>query len=485
MRWSRGLCILIVLSLPASFAAPAGAESLTRVLTYREKDLTFDTRDGYDRIGLAGARWTGEPGHPQLPAVPVRIGLPGRARVQEVRAVTGGDFVVGDDYRIWPAQVPVRLGETPRFVPPGEEVYGSGELYPAVGARYVGSGTIDGATVCDVMLYPLRWSPVSGRLILHRRIEVEVFYSRTGTAPGDRPSALGDLVGSLVENPGLECVRRRVSDVRRLALSGDDVDYLIITGDALVSAFEPLADWKRKKGLPAAVVTTGNVASGYTGSDLQEKIRNCIIDHHDNYGTTWVLLGGDVDVVPDRKAYVPLSDKPYIPCDLYYSDLDGNWNEDGDLYWGEHPADGVDMYADVYVGRAPVSSLSEAEDFVAKVLTYEGIGDLKRDYQTDFLFAGEVLWGDPEDPEGPDYTDAGVAKDLVDSLYVAPGFDVEKLYESEGGLDRAALVAGLESGKGIINILCHGQYTSISTGNDEREQGAVSALGNGPRYGLC
>jgi hypothetical protein len=173
-----------------------------------------------------------------------------------------------------------------------------------------------------------------------------------------------------------------------------------------------------------------------------------------------------------------------LPCDLYYSDLDGTWNADGDLYYGEVPSDDINMYADVFVGRAPVSNSAEADLFVTKVLTYEGLYTLPTDYFQDALFAGEVLWGDPADPEDPDYTDAGVAKNLIDSLYVPPAFSVEKLYESSGNLNLATVMSALNEGMNFINILSHGYYTSMSLAEDALTNSDVESLLNGPRYGL-
>ena len=53
--------------------------------------------------------------------------------------------------------------------------------------------------------------------------------------------------------------------------------------------------------------------------------------------------------------------------------MDGDWNAGGDPNkWGEHPADNVDMYADVYVGRVPATSSADVSHFVDRVLIYEG-----------------------------------------------------------------------------------------------------------------
>jgi len=57
---------------------------------------------------------------------------------------------------------------------------------------------------------------------------------------------------------------------------------------------------------------------------------------------------------------------------MYYACLDGNWNADGDSLWGEafysvfDPGDDADLYAEVFVGRIPVSTLEEADILVDK-----------------------------------------------------------------------------------------------------------------------
>ena len=99
-------------------------------------------------------------------------------------------------------------------------------------------------------------------------------------------------------------------------------DYLIITdnqtwnaatitptgsvaGD-MVAAFQQLAAWKRSRGVTAKVVTVTNIVRGrygdfVTGSrDLQEVIRRFLKWAHANWGVAWVLLGGDLGVVPAR-----------------------------------------------------------------------------------------------------------------------------------------------------------------------------------------
>ena len=149
------------------------------------------------------------------------------------------------------------------------------------------------------------------------------------------------------------------------ATEGQDVEYIIITNDALDSSFQRLADWKTKKGIVATIKTVSWISENYSGCDTQEKIRHFIQDAYSNWTTDYVLLGGDVDIIPGRI----VNNQDYNPItDLYYSGLNGNWNSNGDDKFG----DGADYYADLWVGRAPVHNNNEANLFVDKVFRSNG-----------------------------------------------------------------------------------------------------------------
>ena len=141
------------------------------------------------------------------------------------------------------------------------------------------------------------------------------------------------------------------------------------------TVFQRLAAWKTLKGVPGNVVLVSWINANYTGYDLQEKIRNFIIDAHATWGTDYILLGGQGDyntagqnIVPTRMANT--GSEGDEPCDLYYECLDGTWDANGNHVYGEI-ADNPDLYPDVYVGRAPVYNVAMAQNFVYKVITYE------------------------------------------------------------------------------------------------------------------
>ena len=76
----------------------------------------------------------------------------------------------------------------------------------------------------------------------------------------------------------------------------------------MVAEFVRLAAWKRSRGLTAKVVTVSDIVDGRygdyrTGSrDLPEVIRRFLKDKYESWGVAWVLLGGDVSVIPPRLA---------------------------------------------------------------------------------------------------------------------------------------------------------------------------------------
>jgi hypothetical protein len=91
-----------------------------------------------------------------------------------------------------------------------------------------------------------------------------------------------------------------------------------------------LIAWKTKKGVVSSVRTLSWIEENYLGCDKAEKIRNFIKDAHSNWGTDYFLLGGDVEIIPAREVFK-------LHSDLYFSDLEGTWNENCNHIFGEYP----------------------------------------------------------------------------------------------------------------------------------------------------
>lgn len=199
--------------------------------------------------------------------------------------------------------------------------------------------------------------------------------------------------------------------------SGITFNYIVITNSYLESSnFQLLINYKSQY-LTARIVTKEDVVSnpdywvdGIYGdatsssngnpfvkdgeevtqnfdrfNDTQAKIRNFIRFAYLEWNTRYVLLGGDVQIIPVRQFRIHdalwFNGLDYeeidadIRSDLYYSCLEGTWNNDFDEYFGEEAdystGDEADFTAEVYVGRAPVDNKNDVITFVNKVINFE------------------------------------------------------------------------------------------------------------------
>ena len=256
-------------------------------------------------------------------------------------------------------------------------------------------------------------------------------------------------------------------------------DYVLVTNDALSTSFQPLIAEKVGRGVSATIVTTSYIYANYAGTethDNQDRIRQFVADAHVNWGTKWLLLGGDVEVVPVRGVYATCSGvtESNLPTDLYYACLDGPWNRDGDSLWGE-TTDGaggkdVDLVAEVYVGRAPVSNATEAANFVRKTIQYE---TTRAPNRTTAVWLGEQLDGVPTWGSG-----SGIA---IKNQCLPADWNVIEHYDSAtSSWSGSQLIGDLNASPHLVNSLGHASSTYDSRiGNSD-----VAALTNAFPYFL-
>jgi hypothetical protein len=120
------------------------------------------------------------------------------------------------------------------------------------------------------------------------------------------------------------------------ALTG--AKYLIITPDSYISAMQPLADWKTKKGMKAKIVPLS-----ITGSSASQ-IKSYIVNAYNTWQIRpqYILIAGFGTLVPNSGT-----------SDDYYADMSGNYR------------------IELSVGRLPFTSLDQCNMQVAKILGYE------------------------------------------------------------------------------------------------------------------
>lgn len=167
-----------------------------------------------------------------------------------------------------------------------------------------------------------------------------------------------------------------------------DWDYLIITDSSLIRSFTPLAEHRGAQGLNSRVLSTQELQRYSLQTNLRDAIRWFVATAHRDWGTRYVLLGGDAEIIPVPLGYY--ENPPFswdIPLDLYYAAPHGEWDLDGDGLLGEYADDDPDLTPVVALGRAPVSDPGEARSFVNKVIAFEAQGGSDT---FDVLLAAEV-----------------------------------------------------------------------------------------------
>jgi hypothetical protein len=338
--------------------------------------------------------------------------------------------MINGTYLIEPGQKQIPLRDLSGYegTMPDKSIYESSGAFPEDPYRFITLQVLSGYKIAVFNLYPVTYYAQEGvisyykdfTLVVHLKPADEVIYpSRNRVALGrgnlqiinrirgfvdntDIKSAMSSYYNCRFLNTGASHNRRFLTTETSYDLTGNLPDtgpyeYIIITDQDFEDAFQDLIDSKIKKGITARIVTTQWIYENYYGTrpdggvDEQTKIRNFIRDAHTYWGTQYILLGGDADsdnmggesedvIVPCRILYDTLygedyPDEAHIASDIYYACLDGTFDYNKNGIYGEiddgEGGEEVDLLAEVFVGRAPVDSEKEVEDFVNKTLEHE------------------------------------------------------------------------------------------------------------------
>ncbi|MFH1101345.1 MAG: C25 family cysteine peptidase [Methanobacteriota archaeon] len=465
--------------------------SNTMKFTYQFAQPTIQKQDGFDWVTIEGCVNSNRPGAPTIPYQHVNILLPYQSTIEEIMVTPGEGTVLPNTYHLVPGQQILPLDTQDVIMPtPPDPVFYDTVSYPGFFYKTDSVQVCRGYSFLPLSLYPIQVNPSTGEVSYYATMEVAIT-----TAPGpistvttfrgtnnDRDEVLKKEINTAVITTYPSSAEQGLLD------SEDTYDYVVITNEFLQNVqgtytFQDLINSKQEKGLHATIVTVEDIVSNpdywFNGewgdggnellfNDTTAQIRNFIKDAYMNWGTEYVLLGGDVDVVPVRYLFA-LSDE--IPSDLYYGCLDGSFNANENGMFGERGEE--DFYAEVYVGRAPVGNEQELSNFIEKTLAYE-YTDFPGEYLDKTLMVAEYLgfygiadYGGPAKNEIKDgssrygYTTVGLPdyffKDtLYDDDWVL--YEWPDPLEIDGGWPKALLLERINNGVHLINHLGHANY---------------------------
>ncbi|UCG91291.1 MAG: hypothetical protein JSV97_09420, partial [candidate division WOR-3 bacterium] len=344
----------------------------------------------FDRIVMPKAHSPIASGAPELPAVTSTYLLPRGQRLKDIKILSAEWRDLPGYYYIYPKQNELRIGDNYQFTEPDARIYGSSNLYPYEIIISAHTGTMRGYHVAQVSIIPFRYQPREGKLSLLKELKIEI--ETEPCEPGVFPrretrlvkNAFEKFLSSIVINKDAlyDALRKPPSYIEENpedlaptdlpSLLGPPVDFLIVTTDEQVDGYKDFARFKKLLGYNTAIKTMSWVRQHYIGVDDAERLRKFIKDAMEKWGVAYVLMGGDVPEIPTRWIWMePIYNQwpVHAVTDLYFSDLDGNWNFDGDERFGE-TSDLLDLYPDVFVGRLPTTSSDEVRQYLGKVYSY-------------------------------------------------------------------------------------------------------------------
>jgi len=441
---------------------------IKKSVSFSTGQFVFTRVNGYDIISLPGQYSTKEKGKPSLPMVSLSVLVPPNAEITKVDVVSYETRDLPGAYLPYPVQTvrPLSSNKDYPFINPDASVYNSTNPYPGEIVGFVPTGCLAGYRIGGVILYPIQYLPLEKKLRLYTKIEFEINYKENThesvSLTQGQKELFGQEVKDVVINP--EAIEDW-SPLERETRAGE-VDYVIITNSTLAPNWNALKDWKTKKGIKTVVVRTDSIYPLYSGRDNQEKIRNFIIDWWQNRGLKYVLLGGDDFIVPDRKTRLVIEESTItgsIPTDMYYADLQWSWDGNKNNYFGEMQ-DTVDLFHDVYIGRAPVDNATNVATFITKDTTFEKRPDTN--YVKSLLLPSQMLFSPYH---------GRVINNIIAS-YFPTGWKISRLEDPGSNATRDSLNKGYQ----FCHISAHGSYTSLSVLSISQ----ISTLTNGIKYDI-
>jgi hypothetical protein len=164
------------------------------------------------------------------------------------------------------------------------DFYSSTDEYPSSFKPHIEAQFYNGSGIALSAFTPLRYIPSAKHVIYYQQVIVTV---RTSADPDQsahqrlfyQSEQKIDNLKRLVQNPGQAESYLSTRDLRTTGYN-----YLVISQNQFLSGFDTLVHFYKPRGIKAKLTSTETINSTVTGADLQEKIRNYIINEYESFG---------------------------------------------------------------------------------------------------------------------------------------------------------------------------------------------------------
>ncbi|MDF0593836.1 C25 family cysteine peptidase [Methanotrichaceae archaeon M04Ac] len=303
---------------------------------------------------------------------------------------------------------------------------------------------------------PFTYNPVSKKLTVIKSAVVEISYG-VSPAPLDRTlltdTVMDDVAAGMFVNyeEGRlwyeEAAMKAAIKMEAKPLAA--ADYVIITTNAIVANSAKLNAFKSHKeslGYSVLVVTETDFLglTGQAPNQRAEKIRQWLKENYLTKGIKYVLLIGDPRPFESGEGDVPMkmcwprySEDSHreAPTDYFYADLTGNWDRNANQIYGEWvdftASGGVDLTAEVYVGRIPVydAGYSTLDAILQKIIDYET--SLSTGWRKSALLPMSFLDGGVYGYSATDY--GALGEEMKVKFLDGAGFSCYRMYQQGSG----------------------------------------------------
>ena len=314
-----------------------------------------DTQRGqFSWLSIPNTVIGGNEGDPQIPVFNELIAVPfGANPTIRVTSYSTTDYRLEDlgIQTLMPRQPSLRKDQRPEDVTfvYNESAYQTRGLRSEPQAVVSVEGTMRGIRLGKMTIEPVSYDPVNNTLRVFNDIEVEVRFDGADAVATEKM-----LVDTY--SPYFNIVYKQMFNGRAIQSVYDNhpdlyttpVKMLVVTTSTYANstAFQNWLTWKKQKGINVDVQTVANGANAST-------IKNLIYSRYNANHPSFLVIVGDETVVTYYSLWDYDSYYGDAATDLEYASVDG------------------DIYHDMFMSRMSVSSTTELNNLVNKILTYE------------------------------------------------------------------------------------------------------------------
>lgn len=410
-------------------------------------------------------------GNPALPCKEVHVLLPPNADPSSVSVSLSNctSSLLDGTYDIAPAPPVVTVVDgqmitdwgTGKLIENGRNmlVYGSNCQYPISHVEVVDVGNMRQWRLVRFRYYPFIYNPVNMRLEEVYGGDIQITYKLLASISSysTESEPVDPLAQKSVSNLAVNYDQAKdwyptsqttgTQTLESSDISSNDsetqatTDYVILTTTDVVAAstkLQAFINHKINRGYSVAVVTQSAWGGG-TGDTAANNIRAYLKANYLTKGFHYVLLIGNPNpstgAVPMKMLWPRHNSTTYqeAPSDYYYADLTGNWDRDGDGYYGEDIQDfgtgGIDLYPEVIVGRIPYYGvISDLDSILQKIIDYES-GTYGGTWVRNVLLSMK-----PSDSSTPGYN---LGEAIRNNIVLPADLTTTRVYEQTYGLSTA------------------------------------------------